>query len=96
MEDIKNMRNKPVNPGFGKDGTNTYSIWNYQGGGLLSEAFPKGTCKHFWKMEVYVSNKISDSSRVALGKQISNAVAIRNGISPLQNPASVHTANNPN
>lgn len=92
-EDIQNMRNRPVNPGFGMDGTNTYDIWLYQGGGLLSQTFPQGTCKHFWKMEVYVASETPDSSRVKLENEVSIAVAIRNGISPLQNNAKVHTSN---
>ena len=38
-EDILAMGKKAVNPGFGIDGANTYSIWLYKGG-------PQ--CFHFW------------------------------------------------
>ena len=44
-EDIMQMRTKPVNPGWGKNGANTYSTWLYKGG---------GSCRHFWNREVYV------------------------------------------
>ena len=43
-EDIIAMENKPVNPGWGPNGTNTYSIWLYKGGGL---------CHHRWRRETY-------------------------------------------
>ena len=38
-EDIIAMGGKSVNPGWGKGGANTYSIWKWKGGGL---------CKHKW------------------------------------------------
>ena len=38
-EDIIAMGRKAVNPGWGKGGANTYSIWKWKGGGL---------CKHKW------------------------------------------------
>ena len=43
-EDIIAMENKPVNPGWGPNGANTYSIWLYKGGGL---------CHHRWRRETY-------------------------------------------
>jgi hypothetical protein len=52
-EDIIAMGEIPVNKGFGLDGADTYSIWLWKGGGLLSETFPNGTCKHFWVREMY-------------------------------------------
>jgi hypothetical protein len=45
-EDILQMENKAVNPGWGPEGANTYDIWFYKGG---------GNCHHFWQKEVYVS-----------------------------------------
>lgn len=45
-EDIVQMENKAVNPGWGPHGADTYSIWLYKGG---------GDCHHFWQKEVYVS-----------------------------------------
>ena len=52
-EDILAMDDVAVNAGFGKNGADTYSIWLWKGGGLLSETFPNGTCKHFWTREMY-------------------------------------------
>ena len=52
-EDILSMGDLPVNKGFGLNGADTYSIWLWKGGGLLSEAYPNGTCKHFWVRETY-------------------------------------------
>ena len=43
-EDILAMSNKPVNPGFGINGANTYSIWLYKGG-------PQ--CFHFWTRRIF-------------------------------------------
>jgi len=45
-EDIVAMENKAVNPGWGPNGVNNYSIWFYKGG---------GACHHYWQKEVYVS-----------------------------------------
>jgi hypothetical protein len=52
-EDIIAMGDIAVNKGFGLDGADTYSIWLWKGGGLKSEQFPNGTCKHFWLRETY-------------------------------------------
>ena len=52
-EDILAMGDLPVNKGFGLNGADTYSIWLWKGGGLLSEAYPNGTCRHFWVRETY-------------------------------------------
>ncbi len=46
IEDIEQMENRAVNPGWGPNGTDTYSIKKYKGG---------GNCHHFWQKEVYVS-----------------------------------------
>jgi hypothetical protein len=43
-EDILNMSKRAVNPGFGIDGANTYSIWLYKGG-------PQ--CFHFWTRRIF-------------------------------------------
>jgi len=43
-EDIIAMDDKPVNPGWGPNGANTYSIWLYKGG---------GSCHHRWRRETY-------------------------------------------
>ena len=44
-EDILQMGDKSTtNPGWGPNGTDTYSIWLYKGG---------GNCKHYWTRETY-------------------------------------------
>jgi len=44
-EDIEQMSNKAVNPGWGPKGADTYSIWLYKGG---------GACHHFWMRKTYM------------------------------------------
>lgn len=56
-EDIEKMSKMTVNPGFGMspDPDKPYDIFLWKGGGLLSEEFPNGTCKHYWMRETYAS-----------------------------------------
>jgi hypothetical protein len=56
-EDINRMSTMTVNPGFGMspNPNEPYDIFLWKGGGLLSEEFPNGTCKHFWIRETYAS-----------------------------------------
>lgn len=56
-EDINRMSTMNVNPGFGMSPNPNapYDIFLWKGGGLLSEEFPNGTCKHFWIRETYAS-----------------------------------------
>ena len=51
-EDIMRMSKIPVNPGFGKKGAATYSIWLYKGG-------PQ--CEHFWLRQVYKAPKTDEN-----------------------------------
>lgn len=44
-EDIQLAGNLAVNPGFGPNGANTYSVWKYHGG---------VNCKHFWQRVIYL------------------------------------------
>ena len=44
-EDILAAGNRAVNPGWGANGADTYSIWLYKGG---------GDCHHFWKRQTYL------------------------------------------
>ena len=43
-QDILNMENESVNPGWGPEGADTYSIWLYKGG---------GNCHHRWNKQVF-------------------------------------------
>jgi hypothetical protein len=45
-EDIINMSGQIVNAGWGPEGTDTYSIWFYKGG---------GSCHHRWNKRVYAT-----------------------------------------
>lgn len=47
-EDIVSMDNKAVNPGWGPNGIDRYSIWFYKGG---------GNCHHKWMKQLYISAK---------------------------------------
>jgi hypothetical protein len=65
-EDIINMGKKAVNPGFGKGGANTYSIWLYKGG-------PQ--CFHFWSRRIFKTvigesrtTKIEDADAIGYTK----------------------------
>ena len=65
-EDILLMDSMSVNPGWGVDGANTYSIWFYKGG---------GNCHHFWLRKIYktklgidVSTKIEDAELIGYTK----------------------------
>jgi hypothetical protein len=44
-EDITIAETKVVNPGFGADGADNYSIWLYKGG---------VNCQHFWMRKIYL------------------------------------------
>lgn len=44
-EDIISAGNQAVNPGWGPNGADTYSIWLYKGG---------GSCRHFWMRQTYL------------------------------------------
>lgn len=90
-EDIVRMENRPVNPGFGKDGTNTYDIWLYKGGGLLSNEFPGGTCRHYWGREIYLKSGTGDKRKTNLNKKITVAEARRKGFRPETNNKKVGT-----
>lgn len=65
-EDILNMTTKAVNPGFGRGGAATYSIWLYKGG-------PQ--CFHFWSRRIFKTvigesktTKIEDADMIGYTK----------------------------
>ncbi|NBW13689.1 MAG: phage portal protein [Caulobacteraceae bacterium] len=47
-EDIINMKNYPVNPGWGPYGRDKYSVWEFKGG---------GNCRHYFKKLLFISAK---------------------------------------
>ena len=78
-EDILEMSDKPVNPGFGKGGTATYSIWLWKGG---------ARCFHRWTRKIY-ARKDGDRS---LGDTVSTNKAIKDGFKPKTNNKKVAIA----
>ena len=75
-EDITQMENVAVNPGWGPEGAMTYDIWFYKGG---------GNCRHFWEKRVYVDAngaKINpndpDASRIAVAMAERMGYKVRN------------------
>jgi hypothetical protein len=91
-EDIIAMENQAVNPGFGMDGVDTYSIWLYKGGGLLSDAFPGGTCKHKWNRVIYLKKGKSVDVRSPLAEKISTTKARSKGYKVPTNDTKVSIA----
>ena len=65
-EDIKAMDQIAVNAGFGKGGSDTYSIWLYKGG---------ARCHHYWSRRTYLRKDGNKS----LGKNLYDSEAKRRG-----------------
>ena len=60
FEDIDAASDRPVNPGFGPEGSDTYNLWLYKGG---------ARCHHFWERRIYMkkNNKkisVSEARRI--------------------------------
>lgn len=78
-EDIVGMENKVVNAGFGKGGSDTYSIWLYKGG---------ARCSHKWFRKTYVRKE----GAKGLGDAISTTEARKRGFKPEANAQKVPVA----
>lgn len=61
-EDLLQMSNKAVNPGWGPGGTDTYSIWLWKGGGNCGHFFRRKV--FFYKLGVATGNKIQDATDI--------------------------------
>ena len=72
-EDIMAMTKKTVNKGFGKGGSDTYSIWLYKGG---------ARCQHKWFRKTYVRK---DGAK-GLGDAITTTEARKRGFKPKGRP----------
>jgi hypothetical protein len=75
-EDIEAMEDKPVNRGWGPNGTDYYNIWFYKGG---------GNCHHFWQKEVYINAKginplANDAQQIAVRRAEKMGYTVRNDI----------------
>ena len=93
-EDIIQMGNKTVNDGFGERGTpnKPYSIWLWKGGGLRSENYPNGTCKHKWQREIYLKRNGGVDANSPLAKTISTSESRRRGYKVPVNDSDVSIA----
>jgi hypothetical protein len=78
-EDIEAMEEKVVNKGFGKGGSDTYSIWLYKGG---------ARCSHKWLRKTYVRKE----GAKGLGDAISTTEARKRGFKPEANAQKVPVA----
>jgi hypothetical protein len=78
-EDIISMDKKVVNAGFGKGGSDTYSIWLYKGG---------ARCQHKWLRKTYVRK---DGAK-GLGDAITTTEARSRGFKPEANAKEVPVA----
>ena len=85
-EDIEAMSNQNVTPGFGMrpNPNEPYNIFLWKGGGLLSEEFPNGTCKHFWMREMY--RRIGSGKNTAAQPSTPADVRKAGEIAPTINP----------
>ncbi len=75
-EDILQMSNRAVNPGWGPRGANTYSIWLYKGG---------GNCHHFWLRRIYKTSLRGAKSNVNSSQLISYTKARSEGFTAEKN-----------
>ncbi|MEM1337260.1 MAG: hypothetical protein AAGF96_05895 [Bacteroidota bacterium] len=76
-EDILRMGDQVVNPGWGPNGTDTYSIWLYKGG---------GGCHHKWRRRTYVKKDGDVDVNSPLAELISTAEARRRGDRTVNEP----------
>ena len=72
-EDIIMMGSKAVNPGWGLDGADTYSIWLFKGG---------GSCAHFWMRKTFMQKGKSIDINSPLVPTISVNKAKKEGFKP--------------
>ena len=72
---ILNAGSRAVNPGFGKRGTSTYSVWNWKGGVY---------CHHFWERVWYFRKRVPTGKEITIegktykGGQVLPDTTIRN------------------
>jgi hypothetical protein len=78
-EDIISMDNKVVNAGWGPNGSNTYSVWFYKGG---------GSCRHFWIRKTYMAKDVQPDVNNP-NAEITVNEAKREGFTPETNDAKV-------
>ena len=78
-EDILFASSQPVNPGWGPNGTDTYDLWLYKGG---------GNCYHFWMRQIYLRKNNKKLSANEARRMI-------NALSPEERQAAKWVENDP-
>ena len=79
-EDIIQMGDKPVNKGWGPKGsTDTYSIWEFKGG---------GDCHHFWMRKTYMAKGTTPDANNPKA-EVSVNKAKKEGFTPKKNESNV-------
>ena len=82
-EDIEQMSNVAVNPGWGPRGADTYSIWLHKGGERTDLYKGGGACHHFWMRKTYMKKgKGSIDIKSPLAPTISVNEARKEGFKP--------------
>ena len=75
-QDILQMSDRAVNPGWGPRGAATYSIWLYKGG---------GNCHHFWLRRIYKTSLRGAKSNINSKQIISYTKALSEGFTAEKN-----------
>jgi hypothetical protein len=75
-EDILQMTDRAVNPGWGARGAATYSIWLYKGG---------GNCHHFWLRQIYKTSLRGAKGNISSKQLISYTKARSEGFTAEKN-----------
>ena len=75
-EDILQMGNRAVNPGWGPRGADTYSCWLYKGG---------GNCHHFWLRQIYKTSLRGAKGNISSKQLISYTKAKSEGFTAEKN-----------
>ena len=78
-EDIIQMGNQAVNAGWGLNGADTYSIWEFKGG---------GDCHHFWMRKTYMAKGVSPDVKNPKA-EVSVNKAKKEGFIPEKNESNV-------
>jgi hypothetical protein len=87
-EDIEAMEFKAVNPHWGPNGSNFYSIWLSKSCQLSNNEQVNlykggGNCYHFWRKEVYINAKginplANDAQQIAVAKAAKMGYRVKN------------------
>jgi hypothetical protein len=76
-EDIEQMGDRAVNPGWGARGADTYSIWLHKGG-KTNLYKGGGACHHFWMRKTYMYT--IDSKRIDIDSPLAPTISVNKAI----------------